>query len=51
VIVPIIAMGFSSWFEGYRWSLLNVAGALLAIGGMAGALTRSKTTVTAPDAA
>ncbi len=51
VIVPIIAMGFSSWFEGYRWSLLNIAGALLAIGGMAGALTRSKTTVTAPDAA
>ena len=51
VIVPIIAMGFSTWLENYRWTPLTVAGALLALGGMAAALTRSKSSVTAPDAA
>ena len=51
VIVPIIAMGFSTWLEGYRWSPLNVAGALLALGGMAGALSRSRSPVASPDAA
>ncbi len=50
-VVPIIAMGFSTWLEGYRWTALNVAGALLAIGGMVVALSRSRTTVAAPDAA
>ena len=38
-IVPIIAMGFSTWLEDYRWTPLAVAGALLALGGMAGALS------------
>ena len=36
VIVPIIAMGFSTWLEDYRWTGLTIAGALLALGGMAG---------------
>jgi drug/metabolite transporter (DMT)-like permease len=51
VIVPIIAMGFSTWLEGYRWTSLTVTGALLALGGMAAALSRSKSSVPAPDAA
>jgi len=51
VIVPVIAMGFSTWLENYRWTGLTIAGALLTLGGMAAALSRSKSTVTAPDAA
>lgn len=50
VLVPIIAMGFSTWIEGYRWNALTVAGALLALGGMAAALGRSRTSIAAPDA-
>ena len=34
VLVPIIAMGLSTAFEGYRWSALAIAGGVLAIGGM-----------------
>jgi drug/metabolite transporter (DMT)-like permease len=51
VIVPIIAMGFSTWLEDYRWTPLAIAGALLALGGMAGALSRGRTQISAPDAA
>ena len=51
VIVPIIAMGFSTWLEDYRWTPLAISGALLALGGMAGALSRSRTQLSAPDAA
>ena len=51
VIVPIIAMGFSTALEGYRWTPTTIAGALLALGGMVGALSRGKTPVSAPDAA
>lgn len=51
VIVPIIAMGFSTWLEHYRWTTLSVAGAVLALGGMAGALSRGRPALTAPDAA
>ncbi|MFP5330258.1 MAG: DMT family transporter [Alphaproteobacteria bacterium] len=51
VLVPIIAMGFSTWLEGYRWTLLAAAGAVLALGGMVAALTRSRSVVPAPDAA
>jgi drug/metabolite transporter (DMT)-like permease len=51
VIVPIIAMGFSTWLEDYRWTPLAIAGALLALGGMAGALSRGRIKVSAPDAA
>ena len=50
-IVPIIAMGFSTWIEDYRWTPLTIAGALLALGGMVGALSRSRSVVAAPDAA
>jgi len=51
VLVPIIAMGFSTWLEHYRWTGLTVAGALLALGGMAAALGRDRSGVPAPDAA
>jgi hypothetical protein len=44
-------MGFSTWLEAYRWTPLTIAGALLAIGGMIGALSRGRTPVAAPDAA
>lgn len=50
VIVPIIAMGFSTWLEHYRWTPLAVAGAVLALGGMAGALSRGRPKVAPPDA-
>jgi drug/metabolite transporter (DMT)-like permease len=51
VIVPIIAMTFSTALEGYRWTPTTIAGALLALGGMVGALSRSRSVVPAPDAA
>ncbi|HZC37072.1 MAG TPA: EamA family transporter, partial [Sphingomicrobium sp.] len=51
VLVPIIAMGFSTWLEDYHWTSLTVAGAALALGGMAAALSRSRSSVPAPDAA
>jgi len=51
VIVPIIAMGFSTWLEHYRWTPTAVAGALLALGGMAAALGKNRSKVAAPDAA
>jgi drug/metabolite transporter (DMT)-like permease len=51
VIVPIIAMGLSTWFEDYSWTPLAIAGALLALGGMAGALSRRRSQLSAPDAA
>jgi drug/metabolite transporter (DMT)-like permease len=50
VLVPIIAMGFSTALEGYRWTPLAVAGAVLALGGMAGALSRPRNAITPPDA-
>jgi len=51
VIVPIIAMGFSTWLEHYRWTGIAVAGAVLALGGMAAALAKDRSGVAAPDAA
>ena len=39
VIVPVIAMTFSTFLEGYRWSPLAIGGALLAAAGLAVALT------------
>ncbi|HEY6663127.1 MAG TPA: DMT family transporter [Sphingomicrobium sp.] len=51
VIVPIIAMGFSTWLEGFRWTPTTIAGAALALGGMVGALSRERPVVTSPDAA
>jgi drug/metabolite transporter (DMT)-like permease len=49
-IIPIIAMAFSTALEDYRWSPLAIAGALLAIGGMIGALRRDRV-IAPPDAA
>jgi drug/metabolite transporter (DMT)-like permease len=44
LIVPVIAMGFSTLFEGYRWSLLAAAGGALTLAGLAIALrSRSAT--------
>lgn len=51
VLVPIIAMAFSTWLEHYRWTGLTVAGAALALGGMAAALGRNRSNVPTPDAA
>lgn len=51
VLVPIIAMGFSTAIEGYRWTAIAVIGAVLALGGMVGALSRPRSLVPAPDAA
>lgn len=53
VMVPVIAMSLSTLFEGYKWSPLAVAGAVLSLGGMLLALAgrRRPTLVTAPDAA
>ena len=38
VLVPILAMGFSTLFEGYRWSALAVAGGVIAMAGLVIAL-------------
>jgi len=38
VAIPVIAMLLSTLFEGYRWSLLAVAGAVLALAGLVIAL-------------
>jgi drug/metabolite transporter (DMT)-like permease len=51
VLVPIIAMAFSTWLEDYRWTGLTIAGAILALGGMAAALRKDRSRVPAPDAA
>jgi drug/metabolite transporter (DMT)-like permease len=53
VIVPVIAMALSTGFEGYRWTPLSIAGAVLALGGMLLALAgrRRPMLVAAPDAA
>ena len=51
VLVPIIAMSFSTWLEDYRWTPLAAAGAILALGGMVGALSRNRSVVPNPDAA
>ncbi|MEO5640246.1 MAG: EamA family transporter [Sphingomicrobium sp.] len=39
VLTPIIAMGLSTAFEGYRWTWLAAAGAALALAGMLLAIT------------
>jgi len=51
VLVPVIAMGLSTVFENYRWSLLAALGGLLALGGMLVALSGGGgSKVAAPDA-
>ena len=42
VIVPVLAMGFSTLFEGYRWTGLAVAGSIIALAGMVVALSARK---------
>ncbi|HEX8525936.1 DMT family transporter [Allosphingosinicella sp.] len=44
LIVPVIAMAISTVAEGYRWSLLALAGGVLALIGMLIALTASRLT-------
>jgi drug/metabolite transporter (DMT)-like permease len=39
VLVPIVAMGLSTLFEDYRWTLLAAGGGVLAIAGLLVALT------------
>jgi drug/metabolite transporter (DMT)-like permease len=51
VLVPIIAMGFSTFLEDYRWSLVAIAGAVLTLGGMLVAMSRGRLVVQSPDAA
>jgi drug/metabolite transporter (DMT)-like permease len=51
VLVPIIAMAFSTALEHYRWTPTTITGALLALGGMASALGPNRSGVAAPDAA
>ena len=34
VLIPIIAMGFSTAFEGYRWAVLSIAGGIVALVGL-----------------
>ena len=42
LLVPIIAMAFSTLFEGYRWSLLAIGGGALALFGLGIALKSSR---------
>ncbi len=42
VAVPVVAMALSTLFEGYHWTVLAVAGAMLAMAGLLIALSRSK---------
>ncbi|MEO7655024.1 MAG: EamA family transporter [Sphingomicrobium sp.] len=50
MVVPVIAMGFSTLLEDYRWTGTTVSGAALALGGMAIAMSRNRSKVPAPDA-
>ena len=50
MVVPVIAMGFSTGLEDYRWTATTVSGAILALGGMAIAMSRNRSKVAAPDA-
>jgi drug/metabolite transporter (DMT)-like permease len=40
VLIPIIAMGFSTLVEGYMWATLSIVGGLVALAGMVVALRR-----------
>ena len=51
VLVPVIAMAFSTAIEDYRWSRVAIAGAVLTLAGMLVALSRSRLVVQSPDAA
>ena len=51
MVVPVIAMGFSTMLEDYHWTATTISGAILALGGMAIAMSRNRSKVAAPDAA
>jgi drug/metabolite transporter (DMT)-like permease len=51
VLVPIIAMGFSTALEGYRWTALAITGAVLTLAGMLLAMSSGSLAVQSPDAA
>lgn len=40
VLIPIIAMGFSTLFEGYRWAPLSIGGGVVALIGLAIAVAK-----------
>jgi len=40
VLIPIIAMGFSTVLEGYRWAPLSIAGGAVALVGLAIAVAK-----------
>lgn len=42
VLIPIIAMGISTLFEGYKWAPLSIIGGLLAIAGLVIAVARRR---------
>ncbi len=50
VLVPVIAMAFSTAIEGYRWNWVAAAGAVLALSGMLVAISRGRVAVQQPDA-
>lgn len=51
VLVPVIAMAFSTVLEDYRWTVFAIAGALLTLAGMLLAMSRGRLVVQSPDAA
>jgi drug/metabolite transporter (DMT)-like permease len=51
VLVPVIAMAFSTVIEDYRWNEVAVAGAVLTLAGMLIAMSRGRLVVQSPDAA
>ena len=42
VLIPILAMGFSTVFEGYRWSVTAALGGVLTLAGLVVALSARK---------
>jgi drug/metabolite transporter (DMT)-like permease len=51
VLVPVIAMAFSTVIEDYRWTAIAIAGAVLTLAGMLIAISRGRLVVQSPDAA
>jgi drug/metabolite transporter (DMT)-like permease len=51
VLVPVIAMAFSTVIEDYRWTAIAIGGAVLTLAGMLIAMSRSRSVVHSPDAA
>jgi drug/metabolite transporter (DMT)-like permease len=49
VVIPILAMGLSTIFEQYEWSLLAASGGIVTLIGMVIALSTSRPKLAAPD--